>query len=483
MMWEVLRKGTVPALRFRKPCDMSSPTPLDPWNVPTELATRLEARWDDESPESAAHPDIGRQVGPDQWELFVTCAAADALQLQFSLKQHCYLFVHGPHAAVGARYLTALAQERRRPLQHLRIRRQGHGDDLASLVWLELVQGEQPLRLMALEQCSVPQDWPGLVHVMLAHAVVRVVVFDAAAPEPPPVATAWLRDAVPSGAVMAHAPWVWVPWGAHAHERPWSTTWQTAMGLQLRRAPASPRAADAWPFLVSTWRLMADVRRPVAPISAEPQGSHTSSAVPGSTVRRGPVDPASIFKVAEPAAIPGAELPPLEFDMGRQPARAPDAPLAVKVLPGVSVAAPMGQPEAPRSVSPGAVASLPVSDGLRALIAALAGLSPKGGAVLLSRAQGRVAHAEGQAQEGLLPAMVPLLHQTWHRAQAQAMSAKVAHLSGQVLELGVDDARLCVREVPGEPDWLTVTLVRPVGSAAIAPWRAALDRVESSWRR
>ena len=63
------------------------------------------------------------------------------------------------------------------------------------------------------------------------------------------------------------------------------------------------------------------------------------------------------------------------------------------------------------------------------------------------------------------------------------MSAKVAHLSGQVLELGVDDARLCVREVPGEPEWLTVTLVRPVGSAAIAPWRAALDRIEGSWQR
>ncbi len=426
---------------------MSSPTPLDPWNVPTELATRLEARWDDESPESAAHPDIGRQVGPGQWELFVTCAASDALQLQFSLKQHSYLFVHGPHASVGVRYLRALAQERRRPLQHVRIRRQGHGDDLASLVWLELVQGEQPLRLMALEQSADPGEWPALVRVMLAHAGVRVVVFDASAPEAPPAATTWLRDVMASGDALAMTPWVWVPWGAHAHERPWSTTWQTAMGLQLRRAPASARTADAWPFLVSTWRLMADVRRPRGPTV----GTSGASALPSvPPAPRAPVDPSSIFKAAEPAPVSGAELPPLEFDMGQ------------RASPAVPVAA---------------------SAHLVALVQALSGLSARGGAVLLSRAQGRVVHAEGLAQEGLLPAMVPLLHQTWHRAQAQAMSAKVAHLSGQVLELGVDDARLCVREVPGEPDWLTVTLIRPAGTAAIAPWRAALDRVESSWRR
>jgi hypothetical protein len=436
---------------------MSSSTPLDPWNVPTELATRLEARWDDESPESAAHPDIGRQVGPGQWELFVTCAASDALQLQFSLKKHSYLFVHGPHASVGARYLKALAQERRRPLQHLRIRRQGHGDDLASLVWLELVQGDQALRLMALEQSAAPADpadpaeWPSLVRVMLAHAGVRVVVFDASAPEAPPAATAWLRDAMASGDVMAKAPWVWVPWGAHAHERPWSTTWQTALGLQLRRAPASARAADAWPFLVSTWRLMADVRRqPMAPVQGQAPSAQEG---PSSAVRRGPVDPASIFKVAEPTPSPGGELPPLEFDMGAAAARA------------------------------SAVAPQAVSADLQALVRALAGLSTQGGAALVNRAHGRMVHTEGQARDGLLPALWPLLHQTWLRAQAQAMSAKVVNLSGQVLELGVADARLCVREVPGEPDWLTVTLIRPAGTAAIAPWRAALERVESSWQR
>lgn len=455
---------------------MSSPTPLDPWNVPTELATRLEARWDDESPEAAAHPDIGRQVGPTQWELFVTCAAVDALQLQFSLKQHSFLFVHGPQASVGARYLAALAQERRRPLQQLRIRRQGHGDDLASLVWLELVQGDQPLRLMALEHGADPQAWPALVHVMLAHAGVRVMVFDASVPEPPPAATGWLRDAVAAGDALPQTPWVWVPWGAHAHERPWSTTWQTAMGLQLRRAPASPRAADAWPFLVSTWRLMADVRRQVKPA---PEAAAASTGPSGTPVRRGPVDPASIFKAAEPAPAPGADLPPIEFDMGQRA-----APAVTAAPVSAPVAAPVLAPvAAPLVTGSGPAVHPPVSAELVALVRALSGLSSQGGAVLLSRAQGRVVHAEGKAQDGLLPAMVPLLHQTWHRAQAQAMSAKVAHLSGQVLELGVDDARLCVREVPGEPDWLTVTLVRPVSSAAIAPWRAALDRIESSWQR
>ena len=445
----------------------STPKPLDPWNVPTELATRLEARWDDESPEAAVQPDIGRQVGPGQWELFVTCAASDALQLQFSLKQHSYLFVHGPHASVGARYLAALAQERKRPLQHLRIRRQGHGDDLASLVWLELVQGDQPLRLMAIESSSDVAEMPALVRVLLAHAGVRVVVFDASAPEPPPDATHWLRDAATGGDALAAAPWVWVPWGAHAHERPWSTTWQTATGLQLRRAPASPRAADAWPFLVSTWRLMNDVRRPA------PSGQPVVGVAPARP--RGPVDPASIFKAAEPVPAPGGDLPPIEFDMG---AARTSAPASTK--PGPARPAP-ARPAVVGAL--GAPASVVVSIELQGLVRSLSGLSSQGGAALISRAQGRIVHAEGAAREGLLPAMVPLLHQTWHRAQAQAMSAKVAHLSGQVLELGVDDARLCVREVPGEPDWLTVTLVRPVSTAAIAPWRAALDRVESSWQR
>jgi hypothetical protein len=376
---------------------------------------------------------------------------------------------------VGSRYLTALAQERKRPLQHLRIRRHGHGDDLASLVWLELVQGDQSLRLMAIDQSSDAAEMPALVRVLLAHAGVRVVVFDASAPEAAPDATVWLRSVVAGGEVLAATPWVWVPWGAHAHERPWSTTWQTAMGLQLRRAPASPRAADAWPFLVSTWRLMADVRRPAPAAKAE------GGAVP---VRpRGPVDPSTIFKVAEPAPAPGSDLPPIEFDMGAARTAMPMAPATPRSV--VSAAA----PAAVTAVAPASMPVVPstgspvVSVDLQALVKALAGLSTQGGAALISRAQGRIVHAEGAARDGLLSAMVPLLHQTWHRAQAQAMSAKVAHLSGQVLELGVDDARLCVREVPGEPDWLTVTLVRPVGTAAIAPWRAALDRVETSWQR
>lgn len=133
-----------------------SPTPLggapdtpEAWQATraqTALATQVMRDSDDDrDPQSR---EIGRQVGPDERELFVSCAPAEALQQQIDHLHPDYIAVHDVGTTSSRRLLAGIAAASKRSVQKLHIRRQGYGTSLATLEYVELPTSDGSRLLM-----------------------------------------------------------------------------------------------------------------------------------------------------------------------------------------------------------------------------------------------------------------------------------------------------------------------------------------------
>ena len=97
----------------------------------TALATQL---LDDENDYLATDKEeVGRQIGGNERELFVSCAPAEALQQQFEHLQPNFIAVHDIATSSSRKLLTGIAAASGRAVQKLVIRRQGYGTALAKL--------------------------------------------------------------------------------------------------------------------------------------------------------------------------------------------------------------------------------------------------------------------------------------------------------------------------------------------------------------
>ena len=114
---------------------VTTPTPLDPWAANTELSTRFLERGDEAQGDAGAlSQTIGKAVGDNAWELFVSCAPVDALSLQMDRCPGMFMLLHDLAGAPQSRsFLAEVAHHLGEPMSRLVIRRQGFGTVLASL--------------------------------------------------------------------------------------------------------------------------------------------------------------------------------------------------------------------------------------------------------------------------------------------------------------------------------------------------------------
>ena len=212
--------------------------------------------------------DIGRQVGANERELFVSCAPPEALQQQFDHVQ--------PRVHRGARHrhdhvaplLAGIAAASNRAVQKLFIRRQGYGTALATLEFIELPTADgSTLRMFSPRPMPTRHRGQGLARMLLAYSRLGVVMvgelpqpctgsrLQAAArrdprrhlAQPPPAAAAAGRSA---------APWPRSP-----------PSWARGTGVDVRTTPQVTRPADAWGFINGTW---ARIREHLPPSRAHP---------------------------------------------------------------------------------------------------------------------------------------------------------------------------------------------------------------------
>ena len=134
---------------------MVRPRPPNPWpdtqRTPRRdelLSPRTQIVVDPEAYLGQGQPDIGRRIADDRVELFVPGEAAQALQHEFTQHAPEFIALHDVGTRASLRLLGSLAGSAGGRLQHLAIRRQGTGEVLAELQFVEVPLADgTPLRL------------------------------------------------------------------------------------------------------------------------------------------------------------------------------------------------------------------------------------------------------------------------------------------------------------------------------------------------
>jgi hypothetical protein len=216
--------------------------------------------------------DIGRRIADDQFELFVVCQPAEAMQQQFAQLAPDFIAIHDIGCQASTRLLAAVASASKRKLQNLVIRRQGFGVALATLQFVELqLQPGRMLRVYSTQIDGDTQTRHQLALVMLAHSRLGVMMVG----DLPSHATA--SSLQPLRSSIAAGPWpnrdlLLVPLASAPMLPTQAATLCGNSGVVVRTTPQINRPTDAWSYISGAWNLLnrQDAASPVArrPVAA-----------------------------------------------------------------------------------------------------------------------------------------------------------------------------------------------------------------------
>lgn len=275
----------------------------------TSVATELLADVDDGPTDDQR--DIGRQVGADQRELFVSCDPAEALQQQFELLQPDYIALHDVGTVSSRKLLAGVATASNRTLQKLVIRRQGYGTPLATLEFVDFPGADGSLlRLYTTQADADTVARQALARVLMGYSQLAVLMVGAL---PAHLLESTLK---PLHEAMVTGPW----FNRHMLLLPLTATTATltsfatdmarGTGVNVRTTPQVTRPADAWGFISGTWNKLreqgigARPARPapppgptsMPPMAPRPIGAFSPSVPP-------PAAPTPTLPLATPPAV------------------------------------------------------------------------------------------------------------------------------------------------------------------------------------
>jgi hypothetical protein len=276
----------------------------------TGLATQLMRDKDEYLAEAYRH--VGRRTGDAQWELFVACEPADALQQQFEALSPHYIVLHDIGVQSSRRMLQGLAAAAQWPVHQLHIRRQGLGMALAKIEFVELPCDPEhpPLRLYSTEVDADTAQRKRLARMLLAYSRLGVVMVGDLPPHALATALMPLREAIAEG------PWLnrellLLPLASAstlAGQAAHIAKGAASAAVRVQTTPLVTRPSEAWSYLRATWgrlrkavaddtalpALLDPVARPPAPAAAE--------AAAAEPVRSPlPMQPMPAVRAAEPA--------------------------------------------------------------------------------------------------------------------------------------------------------------------------------------
>ncbi len=217
----------------------------------TALATQIMG--DEGDYLAGEHEDIGRQIGNNERELFVSCAPAEAMQQQFEHLRPEFMAVHDIATASSRKLLAGIAAASGRTTQKLIIRRQGYGTPLATLEFVELPTSDNgSLRLYSTEADADTTQRHALAKVLLAYSRLGVVMFGELPGHAIAAALKPLHDDILAG------PWpnrnlLLLPLASASTLVTHGLDLGRGTGIAVRTTPQVARPADAWAFITGTW--------------------------------------------------------------------------------------------------------------------------------------------------------------------------------------------------------------------------------------
>jgi len=278
----------------------------------TALATQVMRDGDDDL--DPQRREIGRQVGPSERELFVSCAPAEALQQQFDHVDPDYIAVHDIGTTSSRRLLAGIAAASKRAVQKLHIRRQGYGTALATLEYVELPTSDGSRLLMfstEVEADTVSRH--DLARTLMAHSRLAVIMVGELPGHALESAFKPLHDDILGGSWSNRHLLVLPLTGTSAVAHVAAELGRGTV-VDVRTTPQVTRPADAWGFINGTWARIRDMlpRRGDAPPerpSHFPRIGESASAPPAPSaplaMRPMPAVPTSRQRPAAPSAAAG----------------------------------------------------------------------------------------------------------------------------------------------------------------------------------
>ncbi|HEY0855451.1 MAG TPA: hypothetical protein VGE16_00235 [Albitalea sp.] len=236
----------------------------------------------------SAHQDIGRPVGTDQHELFVSCDAGPAMQQQFEHLHPEFIAIHDVATHSSRKLLAGVAAASKGAVQKLLIRRQGYGTTLATIEFVELPTAEGgKLRIYSTEVDADTTSRHALARTLLAFSTLGVILVGDV---PGHSMTGVFK---PLHEDMIAGPWpnrnlLLLPLSAANALVTQGMELARGTGVNVRTTPQVARPADAWNFISTTWgRLRQELRGQASePVSANSR-AQPPRAMPATGARAG----------------------------------------------------------------------------------------------------------------------------------------------------------------------------------------------------
>ena len=246
---------------------MTAPEAWHATRAQTSLATQIQRDKNEYLSQEPA--EIGRVIGPNERELFVSCDVAPALRQQFETAHADFIVVHDIGTTSSRKLLKGLAAASGRALQKLAIRRQGYGQALATLFFLELPASNGKLLRMYTTQAETDAATrKGVARMLLAFSRLGVVMVGNVSPQVlQPELDAMRAD-------VAAGPWhnrhlLLLPLASASNLIAHGTDLAHRSGLSVRTTPVVSRPAEAWGYITDTWRRLNDIDPPAPSFASE----------------------------------------------------------------------------------------------------------------------------------------------------------------------------------------------------------------------
>lgn len=255
--------------------------------------------------------EIGRQVGANERELFVSCAPPEALQQQFDHVNPEYIAVHDIGTTSSRRLLTGIAAASNRAVQKLFIRRQGYGTALATLEFVEIPTSDgSKLMMFSTEADADTASRQGLARTLLANSRLGVVMVGELPSHALEAAFKPLRDEILAGS-WSNRHLLMLPLSGGSTVATLAAELGRGTGVDVRTTPQVTRPADAWGFINGTW---ARIREHMPPSRGTPppaaRGGHFPRAVDPAPAAQASPPPAPLAMRPMPAVPTTRARPP-----------------------------------------------------------------------------------------------------------------------------------------------------------------------------
>ncbi len=266
--------------------------------------TLTQAQVVTDAPTRAAPP---QPTADSAHEMFVSCSAAQAMQQKFEHQPTEFIAFHDIGTVTASKLLAGVAAASGRTVQRLVIRRQGYGNALATLEFIDFQSGGQSLRIYTTEAEADLSTRGELAHVLLNYSRLGVVLVGDFARPLATSAFGPLREAMLSNS-WRNRQMLLLPLAASS-----AISGNTALGqgtgVTVRTTPQVTRPAQAWEFISGSWnRLRAQIYSDTgrALLGLPGAGASAPGTAASASVKN---QPQAIHSQAAPLYINSAQVP------------------------------------------------------------------------------------------------------------------------------------------------------------------------------